>query len=119
MVGGRHTRSAVGYSRRRNHVLRNSSLWLIVGCVIVLGGLVSLFTVRGIRVANLRHQLQSSLLAHDEAMIERQDLEHQLALKDDLDAIENAARERLGWVMPGEERVIFIDQAAEPVGEGE
>jgi len=38
---------------------------------------------------------------------------------DDLNAIENAARERLGWVMPGEERVIFVDQADEPGEEGE
>jgi len=90
-----------------------------VGCVIVLGALVSLFTVRGIRILSLRQQLQSSLLAHDEAMIERHDLGNQLALKDDLNAIENAARERLGWVLPGEERVIFVDQEEEPREEGE
>jgi len=108
-VGARQTRLAVGGSRRRDRAQRSRSLWVLLCCVIVLGGLVSLFTVRGIRVLDLRHQLQSSLLGYEHAMIERQDLETQLALKDDLAAIEDAARDRLGWVMPGEVRVIFID----------
>ena len=119
MVGGRHTLSAVGYSRRRDGAQRSNRLWLLVGCVIVLGALISLFTVRGIRILNLRQQLQSSVLAHDESMIDRQDLEDQLALKDDLAAIEDAVREQLGWVMPGEERVIFVDRTKEPASEGE
>jgi len=78
-----------------------------------------LFTVRGIRILDLRGQLQSSLLGYDEAMIERQDLENRLALKDDLASVEDAARELLGWVMPGEERVIFIDRTEESSSEGE
>ena len=118
MVGGRHTRSAVGYSRRGG-AQRSNRLWLLLGFAVVLGALISLFTVRGVRILALRQQLQSSLLAHDEAMIERQDLENQLALKDDLAAIEDAVRERLGWVMPGEERVIFVDRTKEPASEGE
>ncbi|MCK4571109.1 hypothetical protein KAT84_04065 [Candidatus Bipolaricaulota bacterium] len=85
-------------------------------CVIVLGGLIFLFTVRGIRIRDLRYQLQSSLLGYEQALVERQDLESQLALKDDLASIEDAARERLGWVMPGEERVIFVDRTEESSG---
>lgn len=119
MVGARRTRPAAEYSRRLDGAQRSNKLWLLVGCVIVLGTLISLFTVRGIRVSTLRQQLQSSLLAHDEAMIERQDLEDQLALKDDLDAVERATRERLGWVMRGEERVIFVDRTVESAEEGE
>jgi cell division protein FtsB len=46
-------------------------------------------------------------------------LENRLALKDDLSAIEDAAREQLGWVIPGEERVIFIDRPESPASEGE
>jgi len=119
MVGGRRTHPAAGYSRRLDGAQRSNRLWLLVGCVIVLGALISLFTVRGIRVITLRQQLESSLLAHNEAMIEQQDLENQLALKDDLDAVERAARERLGWVMLGEERVIFVDRTGESAEEGE
>ena len=119
MIGGRHTRSVVGYSRRRDGGQRNNRLWLLLGCAVALGALISLFTVRGIRILNLRQQLQSSVLAHDEAMIDRQDLENRLALKDDLATIEDAVREQLGWVMPGEERVIFVDRTKEPASEGE
>ena len=119
MIGGRHTRSAVGYSRRRDGGQRNNRLWLPLGCVVVLSALICLFAVRGIRILNLQQQLQSSLLAHDDAMIERLDLENQLARKDDLAAIEDAVREQLGWVMPGEERVIFVDRTKEPGSEGE
>lgn len=119
MVGGRHTLSAVGGARRRDGAQRSKRLWLLLGCAIVLGGLVFLFTVRGIRILDLRYHLQSSQLGYDEAMIERQSLENQLALKDDLTSIENAVREQLGWVMPGEERVIFIDQAEGSTGGGE
>ena len=119
MIGGRHTRPAVGISRRRDRAKRSTRLWLLLGGVVVLGALISLFTVRGIHILDLRHQLHSCLLGYDEAMVERQDLEHQLALRDDLAAIEDAARELLGWVMPGEERVIFVDRTEESAGEGE
>lgn len=116
--GGR-TRSAVGLSRRRDRTGRSRRLWVLLCCATVLGGLIFLFTVRGIRIRDLRHQLQSSLLGYEEVLIERQDLESQLALKDDLASIENAARERLGWVKPGEERVIFVDRTEESSGGGE
>jgi cell division protein FtsB len=85
----------------------------------VLGSLISLFALRGVRIHTLRHQFESSQLGYGEAMAERQVLESQLALKDNLAAIEDAAREKLGWVLPGEERVIFIDPAGRSAGEGE
>ncbi|MCK5585617.1 hypothetical protein KAJ02_06045 [Candidatus Bipolaricaulota bacterium] len=119
MVGGRHTLLAAGYSGRRDGAQRRNRLWLLLGCAIVLGTLISLFAVRGTRILTLRQQLQSSLLIHDEAMIERLELENRLALKDDLAAIEDAVRERLGWMMPGEVRVIFVDRTNEPASEGE
>ena len=120
MVGGRHTLSAVGGARRRDGAQRSKRLWLLLGCAIILGGLVLLFAVRGVRILDLRRHLQSSQLGYEEAMIERQTLESRLARKDDLACIENAVREQLGWVMPGEERVIFIDDRADgSMGEGE
>jgi len=56
----------------------------------------------------LRHQLASSQAAYEQAWIDRESLEAQLALKDDLSTIEDAVRRKLGWVLPGEERIIFI-----------
>ena len=82
-------------------------------------GLVFLFTVRGLRIQDLRQQLQSSQLGYEQALVERQDLERHLALKDNLAAIEDAAREQLGWVMPGEERVVFVDPTGDSSNEGE
>ena len=119
MARGGHTHSAVGVSRRRDRVQRNSRLWVLLCVAVVLGGLIFLFTVRGIRIRDLRLQVQSSLLGFEHALVERQDLESQLALKDDLATIEEFVRERLGWVKPGEERVIFVDRTEESSGEGE
>jgi cell division protein FtsB len=99
--------------------MRRGDLWLLVASVVILGSLISLFALRGVRIHTLRHQLEASQLGYDEAMAERQVLEDQLALKDNIDAIEDAAREKLGWVLPGEERVIFIDPAGSSEGEGE
>ena len=119
MVGGRHARSAVGSSHRRNRAQRSGSRWILLGCAIVLGGLVLLFTSRGLRIRDLRHQMASSQVAYEQAWIERENLENHLALQDDLSAIEDAARIKLGWVMPGEERVIFIGRTEDSLGEGE
>lgn len=119
MAGGRHTLSAAGIPRRRDRARRRSHLWLLIVCLIMFGALISLFTVRGVRISALRRQYQSSLLSHAEAMAARQDLEAQLALQDDLTAIEDAAREKLGWVMPGEERVLFVGESGNTAGEGE
>jgi len=81
--------------------------------------LVFLFTSRGLLVRDLRHQIASSQVAYAQAWVERESLENHLALQDDLSAIEDAARTKLGWVMPGEERVIFIDRTEDSSGEGE
>ena len=119
MVGGRHARSAVGSSHRRNRAQHSRSRWILLGCAIALGMLVFLFTSRGMRIRNLRHQMASSQVAYEQAWIERENLENHLALQDDLSAIEDAVRTKLGWVMPGEERVIFIKRAEDSSGEGE
>ena len=119
MVGGRHARSAVGSSHRRNRAQRSGSRWILLGCALVLGGLVLLFTSRGLRIRDLRHQMASSQVAYEQAWIERGNLENHLALQDDLSAIEDAVRTKLGWVMPGEERVIFVNRTEDSSGEGE
>ncbi len=109
MVGGRHTRTRIGETRRRHRTQRNSVLWILLGCAVVFGGLIALFTVRSVRILNLRQQLEHSIASRDAALVDRVDLEERLAMRDDLSEIEDAARERLGWVLPGEERVIFIE----------
>lgn len=119
MIGGRHVRSAGEYSHRRKRAQRGRSRWILLGCAIVVGGLVLLFTTRGLRIRSLRHQMASSQVAYTQAWIEREDLEAQLASQDDLSAIEDAVRKKLGWVLPGEERVIFINEAGDSSGEGE
>ncbi len=119
MVGGRHTRLAVGNSRRQDLAQQRTLFLLLIGSVLIVGGLISLFTVRGFRILGLRQQLASSLLAYDRAMEERLVLENHLSLQDDLAAIEDAVRDRLGWVKPGEERVIFVDPAEALAEEGE
>lgn len=117
-LGGRHTRS-VGGSYRRYRVQRSKRPWIWLCCLLVLGGLASLFIVRGLRICDLRQQLATAKLDYQQAWIDRAELESQLASKDDLSAIEEAARRQLGWVLPGEERVIFIDRADESPGEGD
>jgi len=119
MAGGRGARTAVGISRRRDRDRRDMYRWFLIAGVAILGGLVSLYTVRGFQISNLRQQLQASALAYDQAIIERQDLQNQLELTDDLTAIEEAVRERLGWVRLGEERVIFIEREKQLSDEGE
>ena len=84
---------------------------------VVALAVVSLFTVRGVRIVQLRLHLQSSLLARDEALIAREALEYQLSLKDDLATIEDVARSELGWILPGEVRVVFVEPT--PSGEGD
>ena len=119
MGGGWHTRTAAGGSSCRRNAQRRRRPWLLVVGSIALCALLSLFIVRGVRIHGLRQALFSAHEGTKEAMIERQDLEHQLALKDDLTAIEDAAREQLGWVLPGEERVFFVDPSGTSTREGE
>jgi len=119
MGGEWHTRAAAGGSSRRRNAQRRRRPWLLVVGSIALCALLSLFIVRGVRIRGLRQALVSAHDGTTEAMIERQDLERQLALKDDLTAIENAAREQLGWVLPGEERVFFVDPSDTSTREGE
>ena len=118
-MGGRHTRSAVGGSHRRNREQHSKGPWILLCCLLVLGGLASLFIVRGLHIRDLRQQLTTSQLDYQQAWIDRDKLEDRLASKDDLSVIERAARQQLGWVLPGEERVIFVKRSDESSSEGE
>ena len=119
MSGGRHTRSTVGASYRRQHTQRSRRPWILLCCALVFGALASLFIVRSLDIRALRRQLAQSHVAYEQAWIDRAQLETRLASKDDLSAIEDAARQLLGWAMPGEERVIFVNRGGEASGGGE
>lgn len=108
MGGRRHIRSAVRFAQRGRMASRRSR-WTVAGAILVVLAFASAFAVRGLRILELRRQLQSSFLARDEALIQRENLEAQLALKDNLDTIEDMARSELGWILPGEVRVVFVD----------
>ena len=120
MSGGRHTRSTVGVSYRRQHAQRSRRpWWILLCCALAFGALAALFIVRGLDIHTLHRQLAQSHVAYEQAWVDRVDLESRLASKDNLSAIEDAARQLLGWVMPGEERVIFVNREGEVSGGGE
>jgi len=79
-----------------------------LGCLVV-----SLFILQALEIRSLRRELQDLQAAQEQALIERAALRERLAEKDDPEAIEEEARERLGWVTRGEEKVIFIGEEEE------
>jgi len=119
LVGGRYTRSTVGVTYRRQRKQRSRNPWILLCCVLFLGSVASLFIVRSLEIRTLRHQLIQSQVDYEQAWIDRVDLESRLASKDNLSAIEDAARRLLGWVMPGEERVIFMNREEDTSSGGE
>jgi cell division protein FtsB len=118
MTGGRHAHGAVGASHRDRAEPRRI-LWVLLTCLVLLISLASVFAVRGFHILSLRQQIRASLLARDAALVEREALEHQLSLKDDLSAIEDAAREQLRWILPGEVRVVFVTPSPSTSSEGD
>ncbi len=108
MMGGRRRQSTYHAPRRFGRVHRTTLF--VVGAT-VLGGLVlSLFIIQALEIRSLRRDLAALHAAQEAALIEQAALRERLAEKDDLAAIEAEARERLGWVMRGEEKVIFIGE---------
>jgi len=80
----------------------------------VIGALaLSLFIVQALEIRSLHRELDDLQAVHQAAAIEQASLRERLAEADDLTAIEDAARERLGWVLPGEERVVFVHREEE------
>lgn len=111
MMGGRKRRSlhrGAATSKR----IRRPVLYVVVfsalGCL-----LLSLFILQALEIRSLRRSLQILQATQQEALVEQAALRERLAEKDDPKAIEDEARERLGWVMRGEEKVIFIGEEEE------
>jgi cell division protein FtsB len=111
MMGGRRRRSlhrGAPTSKRINRTVLYFVAFSVLGCLVV-----SLFILQALEIRSLRRGLQDLHAAQQQALIEQAALRERLAEKDDLDAIEEEARERLGWVMRGEEKVVFIDEEEE------
>ncbi len=84
-----------------NHAL----LFLVVGCILFL---VSIYVVRFININRLESQVAEVRVEQELALEEQAALHGRLERKDDLKAIEDVAREKLGLVKPGEQLIIFV-----------
>jgi len=110
-MGGRRRRSlrrGVMTPVRPNRTVLYLVLFSVLGCLVL-----SLFVVQALEIRSLRRELRDLNAAQQAALSEQAALRDRLAEGDDLGAIEEEARERLGWVMRGEEKVVFIYEAQE------
>jgi len=69
---------------------------------------VSLYAVRFVTIRRLSQQVSALSVEEQSALNEQSALRARLAQKDDLKAIEDVAREKLGLVKPGEQLIIFV-----------
>ncbi len=111
MLGGRRRRSLHRGTAVSKRSVR-TAIFLVA--LSVIGGLVlSLFIVQALEIRSLRRELEEINAAQQRALIEQAALRERLAQQDDPEAIEQEARERLGLVMRGEEKVVFIYEEEE------
>jgi cell division protein FtsB len=111
MLGGRRRRSlhrGVAFSKRIHRTILYLVAFSALGCLVL-----SLFILQALEVRSLRLELQDLHAAQQRALTEQAALRERLLEKDDPQAIEEEARERLGWVLRGEEKVIFIGEEEE------
>jgi cell division protein FtsB len=96
---------------RRFARLRLSRSAVVALTIVALGGLLlALFVGRQAEIAR-RHRTLRELEATRASALQEQDrLRARLAEANDDGAVEALARERLGLVMPGEEKVIFVEE---------
>jgi cell division protein FtsB len=97
----------------RFHPDRRFVLAVVVAAVACL--VLIVFVGRQLEIGRRRQRLGELVQAQVAASTEQDALRQQLGLVDDRETIEMLARERLGLVMPGEEKVIFVQES----GEGE
>jgi len=108
MIGGARRRSLHRVTRTPKRSRR--AVLYLVASVALTGLIASLFILHAVEIHTLRRELRDLQAAQQAARIEQEVLRERLAQKDDPGAIEEEARARLGWVMPGEEKVIFIGE---------
>jgi len=70
--------------------------------------LVSVYAIRFVTIHRLERQVAVLSEKERAALSEQAALRARLAMKDDPQAIEDVAREKLGLVKPGEQLIIFV-----------
>lgn len=89
----------------KSKIGRRTVLWLAIAVILFL---VSLYAVRFVTIRKLSQQVSALSVEEQSALNEQSALRARLAQKDDLKAIEDVAREKLGLVKPGEQLIIFV-----------
>ena len=85
---------------------RRALLWLVVVSVFLL---TSLYAIRFVTISRLQQQVAVLSMKEQSVLDEQSALRACLAQKDDPQAIEDVAREKLGLVKPGEQLIIFVE----------
>lgn len=103
MMGGRRRQSLIREATKPSHAVLYLIALSVLGCLVL-----AMFILQALEIRSLRRELEDLRVAQQEGLAARVILREQLARKDDPEVIEDEVRERLGWVMRGEEKVIFI-----------
>lgn len=90
---------------------QRSRIVVLAAVVTVASLLLILFLSRQLEIAGRRRSIDEILRSAAAAATEQEALRDRLASSNDSDLIEQQARERLGMVMPGEEKIIFIEES--------
>lgn len=115
MRGGRRGIRSVASERHRRF---RRAAWITIA-VVVAGLVCSIFLVRWLDLRRLQTELEGIRADQQAALVEQDRLRAELDRRDDPEAIEDRAREELGLVLPGEEKVIFVDAEEETEEQGE
>lgn len=89
----------------RSKIGRRTVVWLAIAVVLFL---ISLYAIRFVTIRKLSQQVSALSVEEQSALNEQSALRARLAKKDDPQAIEDIAREKLGLVKPGEQLIIFV-----------
>jgi len=84
--------------------------WIAATVILACMLLVFVFVSRQVEIARRRGLMQVLEDELDLTVAEQERLRERLASADDPEAIELVARERLGLVRPGEEKIVFVEE---------
>ena len=84
--------------------------WLTLDVLGTLCFLAFVFVSRQLEIGRRARWIADLSQAHVVALEDQAGLRDQLASANDLDAIEYEARKRLGLVLPGEVKVVFVEE---------
>lgn len=107
MPGGWHARTDRAHARRHS-TERRRAIWGVLGVGLLCCALLSVFVLRGVGIIRLRRERATCEEELFEVLSEQAMLERRLAEKDNLSVVEYEARRQLGWILPGEIRVVFV-----------